>query len=162
MLKFLSKVQIEFNPLNPRTAACMEFLAQCNSRKAKESNPACQVEVKRRIDDHPPQITVTYVNGVVENIDAASTPAQNIRQRILERGQLLETEQMFREAGEPWPVLIPEEELHQTFPGTKVSFFLFSFLFRLILAFHRTPSVRLLSLLLVFVCYWYCSFGNLE
>ncbi|KAJ6836895.1 uncharacterized protein M6B38_324770 [Iris pallida] len=120
MLKFLSKVKIEFNSLDPRTAACMEFLAQCSARKAKESNPACQLLVERHsADDRPPQISVTYVNGVEEVIDATSTPAQLIRQRILSRGQLLETEQMFREAGEQWPVLIPEQEVHQDFPGTK-------------------------------------------
>lgn len=39
---------------------------------------------------------------------------------ILEKGLQLETEQMFREAGEKWPVIIPEEERHQSFPGTKV------------------------------------------
>lgn len=121
MLKFLSKVKIEFNALDPRVASCMEFLAQCNARKAKESNPACQVLVKRRTDDFPPQITVTFVNGVEEAFDATSTPAQAIRTMILEKGQLLETEQMFREAGEKWPVIIPEEELHQFAPGTKVS-----------------------------------------
>ncbi|PPD86618.1 hypothetical protein GOBAR_DD16435 [Gossypium barbadense] len=120
MLKFLSKVKIEFNALDPRIASCMEFLAQCNARKAKESNPACQLQVKRRTDDHPPQITVTFVNGVEEAFDATSTPAQTIRTMILEKGQMLETEQMFREAGEKWPVIIPEEELHQSFPGTKV------------------------------------------
>ncbi|MBA0844791.1 hypothetical protein Goarm_022324 [Gossypium armourianum] len=38
---------------------------------------------------------------------------------ILRKGQMLETEHMFREAGEKWPVIIPEE-LHQFFPGTKV------------------------------------------
>ncbi|XP_061350865.1 uncharacterized protein LOC133295944 [Gastrolobium bilobum] len=119
MLKFLSRVRIEYNALDPRTASCMEFLAQCNSRKAKESNPACEVEVKRGIVDHPPQITVTFVNGVEEMFDATLTPAQNIRNMILEKGQLLETEQMFREAGEPWPVIIPEEELSQPAPGTK-------------------------------------------
>ncbi|KAG6753295.1 hypothetical protein POTOM_043347 [Populus tomentosa] len=119
MLKFLSKVKIEFNALDPRVASCMEFLAQCNARKAKESNPACQVLVKRRTDDFPPQITVTFVNGVEEAFDATSTPAQAIRTMILEKGQLLETEQMFREAGEKWPVIIPEEELHQFAPGTK-------------------------------------------
>ncbi|KAF9690315.1 hypothetical protein SADUNF_Sadunf01G0182700 [Salix dunnii] len=119
MLKFLSKVKIEFNALDPRVASCMEFLAQCNARKAKESNPACQVLVKRRTDDFPPQITVTFVNGVEEAFDATSTPAQSIRTMILEKGQLLETEQMFREAGEKWPVIIPEEELHQFAPGTK-------------------------------------------
>lgn len=75
----------------------------------------------RRTDDHPPQVVVTYVNGVEEAIDAASTPAQVIRQRILDRGQLLETEQMFRDAGEAWPILIPEEELRQSFPGIKVN-----------------------------------------
>lgn len=121
MLKFLSKVKIEFNALDPRVASCMEFLAQCNARKAKESNPACQVLVKRRTDDFPPQITVTFVNGVEEAFDATSTPAQAIRTMILEKGQLLETEQMFREAGEKWPVIIPEEELHQFAPGTKIS-----------------------------------------
>lgn len=120
MLKFLSKVKIEFNALDPRTAACMEFLAQCNARKAKESNPACQLVVKRRTDDHTPQITVTFVNGVEEVIDATSTSAQLVRKMILEKGQLLETEQMFKDAGEPWPVIIPEEEIHQHAPGTKV------------------------------------------
>ncbi|KAK6939370.1 Ribosomal protein L53, mitochondrial [Dillenia turbinata] len=99
----------------------MEFLAQCNARKAKESNPACQLVVKRRTDDHPPQISVTFVNGHEEVFDATSTPAQTIRTMILDKGQLLETEQMFREAGETWPVIIPEEELHQPAPGTKTS-----------------------------------------
>ncbi|CAL5415954.1 unnamed protein product [Camellia sinensis] len=119
MLKFLSKVRIEFNALDPRTAACMEFLAQCNARKAKESNPACQLMVKRRTDDHPPQITVTFVNGVEEAFDATTTPAQTIRTMILDKGQLLETEQMFRDAGEQWPVIIPEEEIRQAALGTK-------------------------------------------
>lgn len=128
MLKFLSRVKIEFNALDPRTASCMEFLAQCNSRKAKESNPACEVLVKRRTDEYTPQITVTFVNGVEEVFDATSTAAQNIRSMILEKGQLLETEQMFREAGESWPVIIPQHELTQPAPGTKVRFH-FSFLF---------------------------------
>ncbi|CAI9115761.1 OLC1v1016753C1 [Oldenlandia corymbosa var. corymbosa] len=119
MLKFLSKVKIEFNALDPRTAACMEFLAQCNARKAKDSNPACEVQVKRRTDDHPPQITVTFVNGVEEKFDATTTAAQTIRNMILEKGQYLETEQMFREAGEQWPVIIPNEELLQPFLGIK-------------------------------------------
>ncbi|TXG49244.1 hypothetical protein EZV62_025119 [Acer yangbiense] len=119
MLKFLSKVRIEFNALDPRLASCMEFLAQCNARKAKESNPACKLEVKRRTDDHPPQIMVTFVNGVEEVFDATSTPAQTIRTMILEKGRYLETEQMFLEAGEKWPVIIPEEEIHQHAPGTK-------------------------------------------
>ncbi|KAL3505376.1 hypothetical protein ACH5RR_035217 [Cinchona calisaya] len=120
MLKFLSKVRIEFNALDQRTAACMEFLAQCNATKAKESNPACQVQVKRRTDDQPPQITVTFVKGVEEQFDATSTPTQTIRNMVLEKGQYLETEQMFREAGEQLPVIIPEEELKQPFPGTKM------------------------------------------
>ncbi|CAL5418418.1 unnamed protein product [Camellia sinensis] len=39
---------------------------------------------------------------------------------ILDKGQLLETEQMFRDAGEQWPVIIPEEEIRQAAPGTKL------------------------------------------
>ncbi|KAK0608472.1 hypothetical protein LWI29_031214 [Acer saccharum] len=107
MLKFLSMVRIEFNALDQRLVSCMEFLAQCNARKAKESNPACKLEVKRRTDDHPPQIMVTFVNGVEEVFDATSTPAQTNRTMILENGRYLETEQMFLDAGEMWPVIIP-------------------------------------------------------
>ena len=154
MLKFLSKVRIEFNALDPRLASCMEFLAQCNARKAKESNPACQLIVKRRTDDHPPQITVTFVNGVEEVFDATSTPAQTIRTMILEKGQLLETEQMFREAGETWPVIIPDEELNHPPPSIKVRAFVLpcwenffvlfclSFILVLHVAFCRTTYVH--------------------
>ncbi|XP_071740540.1 uncharacterized protein [Rutidosis leptorrhynchoides] len=119
MLKSLLKVKIEFNSLDPRTAACMEFLAHCNSRTAKDSNPSCQVLVKRHTDNHPPQISVTFLNGVEEVFDASATPAQTIREMVLEKGLQVTTEQMFREAGEKWPVFIPSEELKQSFPGIK-------------------------------------------
>jgi len=39
-------------------------------------------------------------NCVEEALDATSTPIHRITKMILEKGQLLETEQMFREAGE--------------------------------------------------------------
>ncbi|THG02030.1 hypothetical protein TEA_028610 [Camellia sinensis var. sinensis] len=39
---------------------------------------------------------------------------------ILNKGQLLETEQMFRDAGEQWPVIIPEEEIRQAAPVGKI------------------------------------------
>ncbi|CAI9786542.1 unnamed protein product [Fraxinus pennsylvanica] len=48
VLEFLSKVRIEFNALDPRIALSMEFLAQCDFRKVKESNPSCQVRCLRR------------------------------------------------------------------------------------------------------------------
>ncbi|GMP75630.1 hypothetical protein CsSME_00032641 [Camellia sinensis var. sinensis] len=38
---------------------------------------------------------------------------------ILDKGRLLETKQMFCDAGEQWPVIIPEEEICQAAPGTK-------------------------------------------
>ncbi|KAK7820876.1 hypothetical protein CFP56_038388 [Quercus suber] len=91
----------------------------CNAPNSKESNPTCQIQVKRRTDDHDPQIIITFVNGVEEVYDAISTPAQTTRTMILNKGQFLETEQMFRDAGEAWPVLIPKKELRQHAPGTK-------------------------------------------
>ncbi|KAH9297476.1 hypothetical protein KI387_029158, partial [Taxus chinensis] len=119
MLKFLSKVKIEFNAFDSRATSALEFLAQCGSTKAKESNPSCQVIVNRRTDDHHPQITITYSNGVEEIIDGSKTNAQTIRKKILETGRMLETEQMFKEAGQSWPVKIPEQELYQFAKPTK-------------------------------------------
>ncbi|MQM19136.1 hypothetical protein Taro_052136 [Colocasia esculenta] len=117
MLKFLSRVWIEFNPLDARTASCLEFLAQCNAAAVRQRQQSkalgCQVLVKRRTDDCAPRIALTYIDGAEEVVDAASTSAQSLRDRILEKGQVLETMEMFREAGKPWPVLIPEEELRR-------------------------------------------------
>lgn len=38
---------------------------------------------------------------------------QGIRDKILEQAEEMEVEDMFKEAGLPWPVLIPEEELEE-------------------------------------------------
>jgi large subunit ribosomal protein L53 len=153
MLKFLSKVVVEYNPLDPRKAAAVELLAQCNGRKAKDSNPACSVELRRLPTppvgedpkaQPPPRVLVTYVNGSEEAFIAADgATAQGMRDQILSRGRLLETEQLFREAGEKWPVVIPEEELGMSFPGIKVR--LLPCFLRC--AFRRTPSVLLCFLL---------------
>lgn len=152
MLKFLSKVVVEYCPLDPRKAAAVELLAQCNGRKAKDSNPACSVELRRLPSPPPstdpksqpalppPRVLVTYLNGAEEAIVAAEgATAQGIRDQILARGRLIDTEQMFRDVGEKWPVVIPEEELGMSFPGIKV---LLVFLFVLIFSFRRTPCVR--------------------
>ncbi|WVZ76850.1 hypothetical protein U9M48_024777 [Paspalum notatum var. saurae] len=133
MLKFLSKVVVEYCPLDPRKAAAVELLAQCNGRKAKDSNPACSVELRRLPSPPPstdantqpplppPRILVTYLNGAEEAIVAAEgATAQGIRDQILARGRLIDTEQMFRDGGEKWPVVIPEEELGMSFPGIKI------------------------------------------
>ena len=114
MLKFLSKVVVEYCPLDPRKAATVELLAQCNGRKAKDSNPACSVELRRlsarpptedpksRPPLPPPRVLVTYLNGAEEAVVAAEgATAQGIRDQILARGRLIDTEQMFpRRRGE--------------------------------------------------------------
>lgn len=111
MLKHLSKVKIEFNALDVRAASALEFLAQCNSRKARSSNPNCEVVVKRRTDEAPPVVAVTFTNGREEIMDGTTLAAQQIRKKILEQAELMETEKMFKEAGYDWPVIIPLEEV---------------------------------------------------
>lgn len=111
MLKHLTKVRIEFNAFDTRAASALEFLAQCNSKKAKSSNPKCQIIVKRRTDDGSPKVSVTYKNGKEETVDGSQLSAQEIRKTILKKADAMETEEMFKEAGIPWPVIIPLEEI---------------------------------------------------
>jgi large subunit ribosomal protein L53 len=150
MLKFVSRVVVEYCPLDPRKAAAVEILAQCNGRKAKDSNPACSVELRRLpapppstgAEPQPPRVLVTYLTGAEEAIVAAEgATAQGIRDQILARGRLIDTEQLFRDGGEKWPVVIPEEELGMSFPGIKVRP---SFPLVLPFSFRRTPCVRFL------------------
>lgn len=107
LLKHLSKVRIEFNPLDRRAASALEFLAQCNSRKARESNPKCDVSVRTRTDAHPPFIKVTFNNGREETMDGATMTAQGIRKQIFKQADGMEMEQLFKDAGLAWPVDIP-------------------------------------------------------
>ncbi|KAJ8446539.1 hypothetical protein Cgig2_019692 [Carnegiea gigantea] len=113
MLKYLTRVRMVMNPLDPRAVACKELLAQFQRSKSNPSDHQCDVQINRRTDDCPPQIRVTFINGVEEEFDLASDSAQSIRQRILERGMLFQTEQMFCDHGLPWPVVIPDDELQQ-------------------------------------------------
>lgn len=114
MLKHLSKVRIEFNAFDAGAASAMEFLAQCNSKKARSSNPNCEVVVKRRTDQAPPLVAVTFTNGREEVMDGTALAAQQIRKKILEQAELMETEKMFRDAGYEWPVMIPLEEIEES------------------------------------------------
>ncbi|CAL9065739.1 unnamed protein product [Musa banksii] len=53
---------------------------------------------------------------------------------------------MFCEVGEPWPVLIPDEEIHLSFPGTKLRVSFSFFFYFLSKAFLHTGPVRLVDL----------------
>ncbi|KAF5751470.1 hypothetical protein HS088_TW02G00484 [Tripterygium wilfordii] len=60
----LTKVRMEFNALEPRLASSMEFLAQCNARKAKESKPRLPAHGQAADPRPPSTVTVTFVKGV--------------------------------------------------------------------------------------------------
>ncbi|KAE8714423.1 Mitochondrial [Hibiscus syriacus] len=150
-VEFLSKVKIEFNALTPRIASCMEFLAQCNARQAKESNPPAtpgQAPYGRS-----PSPNHSYFRQRSEEVfDANIDSCSNRTEHDPRKRQFLETEQMFRDAGEKWPVIIPEEELHQSFPGSKVwafSLLVASFVGRGILS-NNWPKVKLFKLQIPF------------
>ncbi|CAM6126795.1 unnamed protein product [Calypogeia fissa] len=110
MFKHLSKVRIEFNALDPRAASVLEFLVQCNSPKVRQSNPKCEVIVKRRTDDATPLVTVTYANGRVHELDGSVMHANQIRKEILSQADMMETKKSFRDAGLKWPVIIPVDK----------------------------------------------------
>ena len=80
---------------------------------------------------------------------------------ILEKGQTLETEQMFREAGESWPAIIPKEELSQPAPGVNVCFFSLYRFCLLAIMFGAVPF-NVNSLLIISLRIFFCYFldGN--
>ena len=72
------------------------------------------------MDDHIPHIIVTFSNGVEEIIDESKNDSQFICKTILEKGQTLETQKMFKEFVKSWPIVILGEDLHQIGKPTKV------------------------------------------
>ncbi|AQK69839.1 hypothetical protein ZEAMMB73_Zm00001d015973 [Zea mays] len=113
MLKFLSKVVVEYCPLDPRATAARP---RTPTRLARSSSAASPPQPTLP----PPRVLVTYFTGAEEAIVfAEGATAQGIRDQIVARGRLIDTEKMFRDGGEKWPVVIPEEELGMSFPGIK-------------------------------------------
>lgn len=111
MLKHLSKVRIEYSPLDRRAGSALEFLAQCHAPKSRASNPNCEVIIKRRTGEAPPVVTVTFTNGREEVMDGLKMAAQHMRKRVFEQAELMETEKMFRDAGHAWPVVFPADKV---------------------------------------------------
>ncbi|CAA6670389.1 unnamed protein product [Spirodela intermedia] len=142
MMKLFSRGRFELNALDPRKVRCVEFLAQCDASRNKELSPACRVAVKPCTDVHHPQTTITYVNVTEEVADATSTYAQSLRDHVIEKGRTLSPEKISRKADEHRSVIVPEDKLDVSFPGTEV--IPTSLLFRL-LVWLADPCVSLFA-----------------
>ncbi|KAI4962719.1 hypothetical protein ZWY2020_025896 [Hordeum vulgare] len=117
MLKFLSRVVVEYNPLDPRKAAAVELLAQCNGRKAKDSNPTCSVELRRPAVPRPRPTTPRPSRPARPHhlpqrrreafVAADGATAQGMRDQILARSRLLEPSSSSARPGRSGPSSSP-------------------------------------------------------
>lgn len=97
MLSKISKLVIEFDPLKLSSKSAKELLARVSSPKATASNPDCQVEAVVK-HQGPSFIDVEFTNKHRERIAASKYTAQQLIQRIEERSQVLEAEEVLQKA----------------------------------------------------------------
>ena len=98
-LRQLLKVNIQFTPSDPRSAAVREFLKRCLAPKARESNPDCVVVHKIRSDDAPPVVAVEFVNGFRDQFNCHKFTVNDIIQRIRNVSNEMETKGLLADAG---------------------------------------------------------------
>lgn len=98
-LKQISKVFIRFNPATGGSKSIKEFLARCEAKKAKASNPDCVVKAQLSIKDIEPTVTVHYANGFQDVFQTRSLTAEQITIAIRERRELLDSQELLKKNG---------------------------------------------------------------
>ncbi len=64
----IKSIHVQFNATDARARAVREFLARVTTPKALESNPACDISHRTRIDAQPPVVALEY--GACESAPA--------------------------------------------------------------------------------------------
>mmetsp|Transcript_19278 Transcript_19278/g.42180 ORF Transcript_19278/g.42180 Transcript_19278/m.42180 type:complete len:111 (-) Transcript_19278:186-518(-) len=105
VLRALSKVRIQFNAFDKRSASVREFLARCQSPLAVAENPKCEVLPKVRVDDQPPVVELTFLNGEVEVVNCSKLKVNDIVSIISKKNLQFESDDMMKEAGVKPPFL---------------------------------------------------------
>ena len=56
----IKSIHVQFNAADARARAVREFLARCTAPKTVDSNPACDISARLRIDAQPPVVALEY------------------------------------------------------------------------------------------------------
>ena len=71
-LKYIKKVAVYFNPLDPRTTGIREFFSRVNTTKNLLTNPKVETECNIFDEDAPPKLQVDFVDGDKHIVEDAS------------------------------------------------------------------------------------------
>mmetsp|Transcript_6260 Transcript_6260/g.10851 ORF Transcript_6260/g.10851 Transcript_6260/m.10851 type:complete len:114 (+) Transcript_6260:121-462(+) len=105
VLRLLTKVRIQFNAMDKRSSSVREFLARCQAPKAHAENPKCEVIPKVRIDNQPPVVELTFMNGEVSVLNCAQLKIDDILSIITKKSLQFESANMMKESGAEYPFL---------------------------------------------------------
>eukprot|EP00887_Chlorella_sp_A99_P000468 scaffold17.g468.t1 len=97
-LKQISRVLVQFSPLQGNARSAREFLARVTSKPAAASNPDCTVETRVRVKGEP-FVEVQYENKQVERIATAHLTISQVIEQVMSRAEEMETGQKLKGAG---------------------------------------------------------------
>ena len=71
-LKYIKRIAVKFNPLDPRTTGVREFYGRMTTTKQLATNPKLVTEYNLLDCDSPPQLQVDFVDGENHTVEDAS------------------------------------------------------------------------------------------
>ena len=71
-LKYIKRVAVYFNPLDPRTTGVREFFSRVTTTKNLLTNPKVETEFNVFDEDAPPRLQVDFIDGDKHIVDDAS------------------------------------------------------------------------------------------
>ena len=119
-LSQIKSIHVQFNAADVGSRALREFLSRCSAPKALESNPACSITHRLRLDAQPPVVALEYgalsrrrrnaalrvaltpgraVNGVKDLINCRGLTCQQIITRVGQRTEEMDTAVLLKSAG---------------------------------------------------------------
>ncbi|KAL6785428.1 hypothetical protein F751_6074 [Auxenochlorella protothecoides] len=97
-LKHIAKVFVQLSPLSGEARSAREFLARATSRKALESNPACEVSQAIRLNGEN-FVEVTYASKQVVRISTKDLKIDDIMSRINGVAEDMDMQERLKAAG---------------------------------------------------------------
>lgn len=98
MLSRISKLVVQFVPLRQDSRSAKEFLARLKTPRATATNPDCKVEARIRTAGAC-CIDVEFTNRQRERILTSELTADQIFEKINEKSQVLESQEILKKVG---------------------------------------------------------------
>jgi len=92
LIKCVSKVDFQFNPLDIRAVSARELFRQLDSGRFYKNNPKLKLNLSMPYTPDPPIVKLEYINGEVLELESKELKTDEMMLSIFQKAQIIDYE----------------------------------------------------------------------